>query len=406
MLSLLDSMVKHTQHFRHVLDLPGETTVRASSADSAASYHLVSYVEQIFEQPRDYPPLSSATVPGDRVALAIHPRIPQVEQVVEGTLSALRRAGVQERNIHVLLSGDRRVSENEISSLRQAVGPDVALNVHNAHDSVQLALLGITDAQRSLRLNRILCDADVVVPIGLEAGDFDCGSPYGALFPQFSDAQTIHRFSQPCSSQDRRHRRELEHEISECDWMLGLGLSLLVVPGPQDGVREVLCGTPAAIRAESIACYTETWGSQTEASGNLVLAVLGQQRSRHTWQEVARALNLALHCVEPGGAIALCAQLSESPGKSLRRLFEATDLAAAELKLQRDGYADTWAALTLCRALQQGPVYLLSGLDPALVERLGITSVTDYQELTNLARVYGRCLILEDAEFLLPPQTG
>jgi hypothetical protein len=89
----------------------------------------------------------------------------------------------------------------------------------------------------------------------------------------------------------------------------------------------------------------------------------------------------------------------------VRRLANIDAHERLEPKLQRDSSADRRTALAVCRALQRGPVYLLSQLPAELVERLGLAPIASEAELARLVKSYQRPLVLEDAHRLLPVLT-
>ena len=52
-------------------------------------------IRKALEAPRDYPPLASATVPGDQVVVTIPAGMPALEPLAWGVLQALMDAGVE-----------------------------------------------------------------------------------------------------------------------------------------------------------------------------------------------------------------------------------------------------------------------------------------------------------------------
>jgi hypothetical protein len=82
----------------------------------------------------------------------------------------------------------------------------------------------------------------------------------------------------------------------------------------------------------------------------------------------------------------------------LGRLIGSTDLEKTERKISRDHGADSWPAWQLARALQRGPVYLLSQLPPETVEDMGLAPVTDIAELARLAGRHESFVVIEDSQ--------
>ncbi len=384
------------------LPLADAVTVRAHAARTLAGERVAIAVQQAFAQPLDYPDLPSATVPGDTVAIALEHGTPQMLQVVAGTLSALQHAGVESASITILLAAEFAGDDASQHALRELAGDEVTVVVHGAEGEYKSSLLGVTKAGLPLRLNRILCDADLVIPIGPSRGNEDELLPDGMLYPRFADQETLSRFRATDSHDTSHARQKLLSEIEECEWLLGIGLALQVVPAPNDGIVGLYCGTPKSSTTAAREQYHEVWSADVSGRADLVVATIVGNDSQQTWQNLSRVLAIAEELVEPGGAIAICSEIAVRPGPSGKRLRNAQDLAAVERKILTDNFADSAAALVLCRMLQRGTIYLKSQLDGAYVESLGLAPIRSDQELERLTNAYPRCLVLEEAQRLEP----
>jgi nickel-dependent lactate racemase len=376
--------------------------VRGNPAPTLTGADVTMAVRAALAQPIDYPDLASATVPGDTVAIALQYATPQLLRVLEGTLEALDQAGVERSSLTILLAAEFTGDEALQQAIRKLAGEDVACVVHDASVEEQLALLGITEANRTLRLNRVLCDADLVIPIGPARQDCHYSGFSRPLFPEFSDEQTRNRFHAPASHETLKGHQKLAAEARECDWMLGVGLALQIVPGMEGSVAAVFCGTPSAAVEAAHAAYDEVWNARVTGRADLVIATIVGNETQQTWHNLSRALLAAEEIVAPGGAIAICSEIATRPGPSGKRLRDAADLGETEQKLKKDEHPDSLAALQLCRSLQRGTVYLKSRLDPEIVERLGLAPITSNQEIDRLVQAYQRCTVLEEAQYLTP----
>ena len=252
-------------------------------------------------------------------------------------------------------------------------------------------------------MNRKLCDADVVLPIGLTTVGLDqqqCDK-YGGLFPHYCDEETIARYRDCKQADSAKHGENRRREIDESGWLLGAGMTVQVVPGAGGTVAAVLAGEPSAVAQAATEKYRQVWSRPVAARGDLVIATITGPTGEQSWDNFARALAAAQSVLEPGGAIAICSELANAPGPSLRRLLGSEDYARLERKLQRDRFADSRTALLVCRALEQGPIYLLSQLDANVVEGLGLAPIASDAELLRLAKSYRSTVVLEDAHRLL-----
>lgn len=375
------------------------TTLGARPVDPIGQTDLPKHVMQAFEAPLDYPPLSEATVPGDFVAIALHAEVPQVGQILAGTISALSHAGVEESHITVLIPAQLDDLRGELQNI---VGPEISIHLHAPNDLDGLALLGVTKGGLPLRLNRILCEADVIIPIGSTCIDSPYRHPRGMIVPTFSDQETLARFQAPRSVENATQRTKLAKEVEESEWLLGLGIAMEVVPGPEGTVAQCYCGTPPTVARAAAERYREIWCQPTSETADLVVAMVRENVKQLDWHALGQALSAVEELVETGGAIVLCSDLTSQPGQALKRLFNAGDLSVVEEKIKRDPFADSYLALQLCRVLQRHTIYLASALDPEIVEGYGLAPLSNEQELQRLIGAYRSCILLKDAQFLRP----
>jgi len=137
-----------------------------------------------------------------------------------------------------------------------------------------------------------------------------------------------------------------------------------------------------------------------------MIATLSGGPEVQTWESVGRALATAENLVAEGGAVAICSNLGEPPGHSLGRLIGNADLEAAERRIMHDHDSDSMPALRLARALQRGPVYLLSQLSDETVEDLGLAPVDSVDDLVRLAERYESFAVVEDSQNVVVSLSG
>jgi len=381
------------------------THLQPALDESTPISELPALVCTALARPINFPPFASCTAPGDRVVVALGQGLPCFEQLVEGMLATLREAGVETSSVTMLLSG---TSEQE-SALRDLLvgfdAEDISIEVHDPDDERQCSFLGVAKTGRPLRLNRTLCDADLVVPLGvcsLSTQSEDRCAKFNSLFPHFSDRETIDRYHAPIAMDSKVHRSERLEEMNEVGWMLGVGLGVQVVPGPRGGIATLMAGEPSTLADVTSTKYREIWSRNVDSRGNLVVATLAGEAPEQSWQNLGRALEAAERVLEPGGVIVVCSELAQLPGPSLRRLMGNESYEASEREIMRDRFADSWPAMLLCRALEQGTIYLRSRLPAEVVESLGMAPITAAEEIERLVQAHDHCVVLEEAQRLLP----
>ena len=357
--------------------------------------------------PIEFPPLADSLTPEDYVAIALGAGMPAKKAVVAGAIEALLQSGIKNDRISVVTT-----SLQEAELLRELLGIEgVTVEYHDLTDDDSLCFVGLTKNDRKLMLDRSLFDADVLLPItAVRPGESLREGPFGGVFPDFCDQETIARFRRvrsvvTAAAREGDHAAARRREVEEAGWMFGAPLVVSVVPGVQGGVAEVVAGDPNAvdIRVESV-CQ-EVWGTQTPDPKELVIASLGGGAADQTWAAVGRALEAADRLATSGGVIVLWTDLDATVGPVLSKLLDADGLDRVGPRLSEEAGEEALAAWRLMQALERGPVFLKSRLPDETVERLGMAPIASSKELGRLVERHGTCTLLEEAQhvWLDPP---
>lgn len=359
--------------------------------------------------PQGYPPLSAATVPGDRVAVAVGARIPCVADILHGVVGALIDAGVDPQLVTIVSATPIDRQEELAATLAAEGAPGVEFVLHDANDEKAVAMVATTTAGRPLRFNRAIAEADLVIPLAagrLPVAGHAAPPKYASLFPLFSSRETQERFNTIDAGISPKKRDERTAEIDEAGWLLGVGMTAGVVAGPGGGVAAIVVGDPSFVARETAAKFQAIWQLPVERQGDLVIAALPGDDGEQTWENVARAIKASGRVVSPDGAIAVCSSLDAPPAGAFQRLSGAVDLAEAQRELRRDVSPAARAARIVAHALERGPVYLRSRLPAEVVESLGITPLDDDDQLARLAAGREHCVVIEEAQRVAPQLVG
>ncbi len=394
-ISLASDRLVRLERQENTVAIENGTIHVATPRGETPALDAVSAVVRALADPLDFPPLAAATVPGDRVAIALDDNVPCAASVVDGAVQAFQNAGVDPDAIAIV------TTDAESARLcREGFGDDTANSphfvVHDPENNANLCLVGVTKRGEPLLVNRTIFDADVVLPIGCARLD-NCGV-YSSLFPRFSNAAAIERYQTPGnlgSTGDADHRLR---EMNEAGWLIGVPMVVQVVPGPGETIAHVVAGEPNAVAQRADQLCRARWLLNIPQQVSLVIATITGGAQAQRWENVGRALATAEHLVVDGGAVAICSNLEQAPGQSLGRLIGSTDLAKTERKILHDHNEDSWPAWQLAGALQRGPVYFLSQLDSETVEDLGIAPIADIAELVRLAGRHESCIVIEDSQ--------
>lgn len=348
-------------------------------------------------EPLEFPPLESALVPGDRVAIAVGRNLPQITEIMKGAICAFQSAGIESSAIAVVLD-DSSYESSLVGQLGEA-----RIAMHHPADPSQLCFAGLTSAGRELRINRQLYEADFVLPLtcARHHDEHDERGVFDGLFPRFADEETIRRFRQLDSWTSASRNEALAKETAEAGWLIGAPLVVEVVPQRGDLVAAVLAGDPQAVAEEAQRRCRCIWAREYAEPASLVVAIVGGERREQTWDNLARALAAAAKVAGDDAAVAVVCDVDLPLGKSLSRLLRADDREIVRRKLAGDTSDDNWCAWELIQALDRGPVYLLSGLDAEKVEELGVAPIANKEELGRLVSRSSSCIVLEDAQHVM-----
>jgi len=387
------------------LELDDVTFLAADRAHHPALRDPATAVREALATPVGYPPLASATVPGDHVAIALDEGVPQAATILTGAVAALLDADVAPAMLTIVSISSIEGRETLNKQLTDMGAGAVRFEVHDPDDEKAVAMVGVNSHGEPLRMNRTLAEADLVLPIGvgrLPTNNGASAEKFASLFPHFSSRETADRLHAEAASESPKVRKRRAKEIDEAGWLLGVGMTLSVTPGAAGGVAAVFAGDPEIVARSAAEQSQAIWQRSVERQGDLVIATIVGDHREQTWENVAQAVEAASAVVEPGGAIAVISELDEPPSGALNHLLEAVDFGEVQLDLLKEPDADARPALALARALELGPVYLRSRLPADVVEALGMTPIADDDELARLAAGREHCIVIEEAQHVVP----
>ncbi|MGD0900161.1 MAG: lactate racemase domain-containing protein [Thermoguttaceae bacterium] len=371
---------------------------------------LPAAIAAALEEPLDYPPLRQSTTAGDRIVVALGQGLPRGDEVTAAVIHALTAAGVDPDGISVLRTeADVAAGLGHPCRLVQRdVARRIRLSTHDPGNRQALAYLAASDEGEPILLDRLLTDADLVLPIGCLQEERTPGyfGVHGSVYPALSDHRTQSRFRRLDLPGAADRHRALVAEVEQVAWLLGINFTVQLVPAAGDGVLHVLAGQSDAVRARGRELYQAAWACPVAGRASLVVAAIEGGPQVQTWENLGRALDAAARLVEEGGAIALCCDLAAQPGPAIQRMLGARSREAAMRQIRRDCPSDALPAAQLAHALDRQHVFLLSRLDPALVEDLDMVPIQSADELVRLSRQHASCILLANATQAVVHVTG
>lgn len=350
------------------------------------------------QTPLDFPPLSAAIVPGDRVALAVDPNIPQIVEVIRGVLQAIQAtaAGV----IDIVLWDE--ATDETLAAIRREFGDAASVSRHQTDQRSELCYLAADEAGDAIYLDRVVVDADFVLPIiSNRAMDRFCKHDLTGVYPSLADSATRNRHLVQMSRPERKIKERCEDQIP---WLLGLSLVMNVTATTRGSAGEVTAGTVESIG--KVVTPVRSAPDDFPPAASLVIASLDGDQQQQTWQNATRAVAAASRYVQPGGTIVIWSEIETEPSGELARLDEFDHEAehAPATTVDQDGKFPDWnplssIAATLARIASEYRVVVHSRVSREQIESMGLGVVDTVDELNHLARSFESCGVLRAAQF-------
>jgi nickel-dependent lactate racemase len=350
-------------------------------------------VRQALTGPIDFPPLRDAVVPGDTVIIANDGETPCAPAVISAACEALFEAGVEPGSITVLSSSTPLVP--------MQLPEGVSFAVHDPDDKTQMSYLATTQEGRRIYLNRKLTDAEFVLPVGRLAYDpaFGYRGPWSSLFPGMSDTETRRSFALRASS-DTAPDPDLPSpallEASEVCWLIGCQFHVGVLGEPSGPIR-VVAGLESAVQRRGAEELNANFRFRAPSRAEVVIAsVEGGDLNALT-----AGLNNAVRLTRRGGKIVILSGVQGDVGMNLARVRDAGDPRSALAAVKGgETHADYFVARAIAEATVHADVYLLSKLDPDLVEEMSMTPLGRPEESRRLAAAASDVILVNRADLV------
>ncbi|HTN77536.1 MAG TPA: hypothetical protein VL096_19895, partial [Pirellulaceae bacterium] len=280
------------------------------------------------------------------------------------------------------------------------VRKNIRVVLHNPGDQEGLQYLAADREARPIYMNRVLCEADFVLPITMSRlpSSLLYVGGNGGLFPTFSDLETQQRFRSPQSADHGTHQKHRRAEANEAVWNLGVHFLLQVVPGAGDELLHVVAGEARSVAEEARRLHIASWLHPNTAKAGLTIAAIDGDEDQQTWENFACALDAAMQCTVDGGTIVLLSNVNCPIGPALALLTGNERGETLNHHLQKEHSPDAQAAAILADARERFDLFLHSGLSAELVEELGAGHIADLQEVVRLAKRYPTITLLGSAQ--------
>ncbi|KAA1262480.1 hypothetical protein LF1_50450 [Rubripirellula obstinata] len=404
-----------------VLSFPSER----DDADQIESVDAIeTEVQAALANPTNYPSIADSIVPGDHVVLAVDPSVPELRRVIAGVVLALGETEVGQ--IDAVLWDE--ASDEQIAMISEEMGPSSKVVRHHGDLRRDVRYLAADESADPIYVNRLLVDADFVLPIasgrfGFDHETHDCTG----IYPMLVDSASRKRFVSGSAG---------EVPASQTRWLLGVQMMLSVAPERENRVRRILAGAIGWIDEQySEMAETELPSRELPSlelsslelpslgQADLVVAVL-EQGTPQTWQNATRAIQAAAAIASEDATIVLWSGITEPiPAVSPDAVDDAFDEDQIDTQAENNDSensdsenndseedfpawnADMVVARELAELSSRYRLLIRSELDSEAVELAGFGAISDADQLSRLSQGFDVGCVLRRASCLAPAAT-
>ncbi len=362
---------------------------------------VTSATRSALEMPTDFPPLASAIVTGDHIAIALDTNLPAIDRVISALLTQLQANGAGEIDIVV----STETSSSDLAVLRSLVGELATVHLHQTEKRASFRYLGPDVHDEPVYLNRWLVDADLVLPVVTKrASDVSANGPHDltGIYPTFTDANARRRHHQSRAKNDtwgdsdaaEQDPEAMSGTAEEPAWLLGVQLILSVTPNQHGRVAKIECGSIESARQAAI----ET---STADLCDFVTAVVEGGPSQQTWLNIARAAEAAVRYTQSGGTIVVWSDITEEIASHGDTEFVADEPTADEQDSEDFTPWDEKAVPfdRIGSLSEDYQIIIRSQLSADSIERIGLGSIQTPDELKRLAMAFPKRGLLRAAQY-------
>ena len=348
--------------------------------------------------------------------------------LVPALLAELKMAGVRDQDITLLCGiGMHRPStqKEKVIKLGQAVVDRYRVVDHEPLDRTKLKDLGCTENGIPLLVNKIACQADLLIATGIVEPHQYAGYSGGRKTPAIGAGgeQMIaathgpQMVDHPGTRLGKIEENPFHETITEAARRAGLSFILNVVQDNHKRAVSILAGEPEATFAELVKVAKELYEVPVSQQYDVAVAGVGFPKDINVYQASRAASQLFFaprSVVKEKGIFIVPAPTEEGAGHGFaeRCFFEtlrgAVDMESLLAELRQSGYPPGGQrAFIMAKVLEKTRVIMAGTVTPEVVRQLHMTPAADMDEAFRIAAEnQGRhdleVLIVEQALLTLP----
>lgn len=365
---------------KQFVNIPDGVNVRELTANDNIEFNAVDAdVVHALENPIGSPRLRDIVKPGEKIAIITSDitRPMPTYKVMPGLLDELAAAGVDFKDVTLVfaLGSHRKQSPEE----QKRLAGDVAYGKINVVDSdpEDCVHMGVTANGTPVDITRVVAEADRRIALGNIEFHYFAGysGGYKAVMPGVSTPAAIqsnHKLMiRPESCAGRLEGNPVREDIEEAGRICGLDFILNVVLDEHKNIVKVVCGDPVKAHRVGAAFLDKLYTKEIDCGADIVIVSQGGAPKDLNLYQTQKALDNSKHAVKDGGIIILIGSCAEGYGEHTFEDWMLNSESPDDLvnKIRRNFVLGGHKAAAIGMVLQRADIYLVSDMDPALVQR-------------------------------------
>ena len=311
------------------------------------------------------------------------------------------RSGNPEAEITILIAtGCHRETTREelIAKFGEEIVNSETIVVHDCDDTANMVFLGTLPSGGECWVNRLACEADLLVSEGFIEPHFFAGfsGSRKAVLPGVAGRSTVlanhcaEFIAHPASRAGSLQENPIHRDMVWAARKAGLAFILNVVLNGEKETIHAVAGDMEAAHEAGCAFLEGLCGVEAAMSDIVITTNGGYPLDQNIYQAV-KGMTAAEATVNEGGVIIMLAKSNDGHGGAAfcRELMAGDDMDALMADILRRGRGETlpdqWQAQIMIRILQRAKVVYLSDAEDELVQKLHMTPAHSLEEALMLA---------------------